>query len=99
MRLQVIESILVVLRDSCLGVREAAARALRACLFVIGERESRLRTRWYAQVFEEAQRILHKGDSNSAHGALLAMVQLLEKAPEGLQVSIGRVSHSQPQTL
>ena len=77
------ESILVAIRDPRQGVRDAAARALRACLFVIGERESRLRTWWYARVFEDALRGLQAGDSNSAHGALHAMAQLLD-ACDGL---------------
>ena len=83
-RAQVFESILVAIRDPRQGVRDAAARALRACLFVIGERESRLRTWWYARVFEDALRGLQAGDSNSAHGALLAMAQLLD-ACDGLE--------------
>eukprot|EP00966_Prymnesium_polylepis_P004975 114026-Prymnesium_polylepis.1 len=44
----------------------------------MGERESRMRTQWYARVFDDVVRGLHAGDSNSAHGALLALTQLLD---------------------
>lgn len=79
---QVFESVLVTIRDQRPAVREAAARALRACLFVIGERESRHRTHWYSLMFADALGGLRERDSNASHGALLAMAELLDTCDE-----------------
>lgn len=42
-------------------IREAAIENLRACLYLISERDSSVRTKWYLEVFEESNRRLRSG--------------------------------------
>ena len=58
-------------------IREAAIENLRACLFLISERDSSVRTKWYMEVFEESNRRLRSGQLEVLHGALLAAGELL----------------------
>ena len=39
------------------AIRECAAEALRACLELIAERESRMRLQWYQKIYDEAFRV------------------------------------------
>ncbi|KAL1495778.1 hypothetical protein AB1Y20_016640 [Prymnesium parvum] len=75
---QIFESILVAIRNPQQPVREAAARALRACLSVIRERGSRQRAQWYSRMFEEAVGGLLERDVHATHGSLLALAALLD---------------------
>ena len=75
----VCEHVLVAMRDQRPPVREAAARALRGCLAVIGERESSWRRQWYARVMAEAIGGLQPGSAaDTAHGSLLTLAELLD---------------------
>ena len=47
-------------RDARLAVREAAARALRACLRVVGQREHRLVAQWYDGVYDNAMHVIRR---------------------------------------
>ena len=47
-------------RDARLAVREAAARALRACLRVVGQREHRLVAQWYDGVYDNAMYVIRR---------------------------------------
>ena len=55
------------LRDSRLFARQAAVRALRACLVVIERRETRYRVQWYYRLYEETQNGLKRDESGGAH--------------------------------
>lgn len=57
-----IDAVWPALRDVRLYVREAAVRALRACLVVIERRETRYRVQWYYRLYEETQNGLSVGD-------------------------------------
>jgi FKBP12-rapamycin complex-associated protein len=62
--------------DGRLETREAAARAMRACLDVVGQRDIQLRVRWRALIFEEALTGL-LGAEATAHGSLCVLIELL----------------------
>ena len=53
-------------RDARLAVREAAARALRACLRVVGQREHRLVAQWYDGVYDNAMAVIRRHDAAAA---------------------------------
>ena len=67
------------LRDPDVEIRVCATNALSACLHLIMDRESRLRIRWYYNIYETAQEALRSGNSSadSVHGSILAIGQLL----------------------
>ena len=71
------------LRDAKLAVREAAVAALRACLVLVEQRETRYRVQWYYRLFEETQRGLTRVTSlETVHGSLLALGELLRHTGE-----------------
>jgi FKBP12-rapamycin complex-associated protein len=71
------------LRDSRQHVREAAVKALRACLVLVEKRETRYRVQWYYRLFEETQRGLTRVTSlETVHGSLLALGELLRHTGE-----------------
>eukprot|EP00004_Rigifila_ramosa_P027283 TRINITY_DN882_c0_g1_i1.p1 TRINITY_DN882_c0_g1~~TRINITY_DN882_c0_g1_i1.p1 ORF type:complete len:2377 (-),score=590.06 TRINITY_DN882_c0_g1_i1:39-6899(-) len=72
----------VALRDAKLVIREGAVDALKACLHLIAERESAQRLSWYRKIFEEAQRGFEKNSSDSVHGSLMAIGELLRNTGE-----------------
>ena len=53
-------------REARLAVREAAARALRACLRVVGQREHRLVAQWYDGVYDNAMAVIRRHDAAAA---------------------------------
>lgn len=66
------------LRDPRQHIREAAVDALRACLMLVEQRETRYRVQWYYRLFEETQRGLTRVTSlETVHGSLLALGELL----------------------
>ncbi|GAM16986.1 hypothetical protein SAMD00019534_001610 [Acytostelium subglobosum LB1] len=66
------------LRDSKLAIREGAVEALRACLELISERESRLRQQWYQKIYDESQKAFKQNGSPEAiHGSLITLGELL----------------------
>ncbi|KAD4584827.1 hypothetical protein E3N88_22428 [Mikania micrantha] len=78
-----VDAIGVALRDPTLAVRERAVEALRACLRVIEQRETRWRVQWYYRMFEATQDGLGKNASvHSIHGSLLAVGELLRNSGE-----------------
>ncbi|XP_024379368.1 serine/threonine-protein kinase TOR [Physcomitrium patens] len=78
-----IEAVWVALRDPKMQVREAAVKALRACLCVIEKRETRWRVQWYYRMFERTQDGLGPSASvESIHGSLLAVGELLRNTGE-----------------
>lgn len=78
-----VDAIWVALRDPSLDVRERAVEALRACLRVIEQRETRWRVQWYYRMFEATQEGLGKNAPvHSIHGSLLAVGELLRNTGE-----------------
>ena len=47
-------------RDARLAVREAATRALRACLRVVSQRERKLVAQWYECVYDNAMHVIRR---------------------------------------
>jgi FKBP12-rapamycin complex-associated protein len=79
-----VDAIWVALRDPVLPIREQAVEALRACLGVIEERETRWRVQWYYRMFEAAYDGLGENASvHSIHGSLLAVGELLRLVKMG----------------
>ncbi|KAJ3215347.1 phosphatidylinositol kinase- protein kinase tor1 [Dinochytrium kinnereticum] len=79
--LQIMDLIWVALRDSKVGIREAGAEALSACLLLIQSRESQDKKNWYKKLFDEAERGLMRSTSaESIHGSLLAIRELLSNS-------------------
>ncbi|KAI8836345.1 armadillo-type protein [Chytridium lagenaria] len=77
--LQIMDLIWVALRDSKVGIREAGADALSACLMLIQSRESQDKKNWYKKMFDEAERGLIRASSGeSIHGSLLAYKDVSE---------------------
>lgn len=61
------------LRDTKVVIREGAIEALRACLELISERESRLRQQWYQKILEEALKGFRGTNYDHIHGSLLVI--------------------------
>eukprot|EP01132_Coremiostelium_polycephalum_P005602 gene5602-6970_t len=73
-----VDSIWVALKDTKVAIREGAVEALRACLELIAERESRLRLQWYQKIYDEAQKAFKQNGSPEAiHGSLITLGELL----------------------
>ena len=71
----ILDHIWVALRDTKVNIREGAAEALRACLDILAQRESSQKP--WLQVFEEAQRGLKMNTTETIHGSLLTIRELL----------------------
>ena len=79
----VVVAIWSALRDPSLQVREAAVSALRDCLMVIEQRETRYRVQWYYSLYESCRVGLRSESSVEAmHGSLLALGELLRYTGE-----------------
>ena len=76
-----IDAVWPALRDSRLFVRQAAVRALRACLVVIERRETRYRVQWYYRLYEETQIGLSRPFSASESGGGLGGASALIASP------------------
>ncbi|EAL66546.1 protein kinase, Atypical group [Dictyostelium discoideum AX4] len=73
-----VDLIWVALKDPKVAIREGAVEALRACLELISERESRLRLQWYQKIYDEAQKSFKQnGSPESIHGSLITVSELL----------------------
>jgi phosphatidylinositol kinase/protein kinase (PI-3 family) len=72
------EYVVVVLSDKDKIIRQSATKALRACLQLIFDRDSRWRLKWYYKVYDMAQQGFSSGSADSLHGALLVTKELLE---------------------
>eukprot|EP00897_Mesotaenium_endlicherianum_P005918 jgi/Mesen1/5354/ME000267S04502 len=89
-----IDAIWFPLRDQKLVVRERAVDALRACLCVIEERETRWRVQWYFRMFEETQKGLARNASvECIHGSLLAVGELLRNTREFMMARFTEVAN------
>ncbi|KAK2968905.1 hypothetical protein RJ640_018597, partial [Escallonia rubra] len=78
-----VDAIWFALRDPTLAVRERAVEALRACLRVIEERDTRWRIQWYYRMSEATLEGLGRNASvHSIHGSLLAVGELLRNTRE-----------------
>jgi len=82
-----LSSIWTAVYDSKRIVREASVSAVRACLEVIEQRETRHRVPWYYQLYAETRRGLglqsKRGSSTeSIHGSLLVIGELLRHTGE-----------------
>lgn len=75
---QFLDNIWVALRDPKVGIREGAAEAVRACLQIIYQRETTVRTQWYQKLYDEAQKGYKIGTAESIHGSLLTTRELLQ---------------------
>ena len=76
------EHVAVVLTDKDKLIRESATKALRACLRLIGDRDSRWRVKWYYKLYEVVQTGLSLGSSDNLHGCFLATKELLENTDD-----------------
>ena len=72
-----VDHIWVTLRDPKLQIREAAIDALRHCLLLISKRALRLKIQRYDKIFQEIQQSFKSNNSDSIHGALLAIGEVL----------------------
>lgn len=73
---QIFEAIWVVLRDQKVTIREASAEALNACLILILQRDSSLRTHWYKKLLDESYKGFKIGTVESIHGSLLTFGEM-----------------------
>ncbi|KAG2481849.1 hypothetical protein HYH03_019185, partial [Edaphochlamys debaryana] len=79
-----IDAVWFPLRDPKQHIREAAVRALKACLCLVEKRETRYRVQWYYKLFEQTMRGMKRDhrtgalpSAESIHGSLLALAELL----------------------
>ncbi|GIL87381.1 hypothetical protein Vretimale_1690 [Volvox reticuliferus] len=84
-----IDAIWFPLRDPKQQLREAAVRALKACLCLVEKRETRYRVQWYYKLFEQTMRGMKRDhrtgtmpSAESIHGSLLALAELLQHTGE-----------------
>ena len=82
---RVIEYLFAAVHDGRIETREAAVRAMRACLGVVGQRDRQLRVTWCAIVFDEALAGLNSsGSEHAAHGSLCVLIELLAVCRDAL---------------
>ncbi|ORX52573.1 phosphatidylinositol kinase Tor2 [Piromyces finnis] len=74
---KILNLIWVVLKDPKVVIREGAADALSVCLVLIQQRDGNSNNSWYSKILEEAQRGLKFGSSDTIHGCLLVIRELL----------------------
>jgi hypothetical protein len=88
---QFVELIWSVLRDPKLDVRMAAVAALRACLILVEQRETRYRVQWWYNLFEQTMRgvvvcswmrAAEKVLEANVHASLLTLGELLQHSGE-----------------
>ncbi|EFJ44271.1 target of rapamycin, growth-regulatory PI3K-like protein kinase [Volvox carteri f. nagariensis] len=84
-----IDAVWFPLRDPKQHIREAAVRALKACLCLVEKRETRYRVQWYYKLFEQTMRGMKRDhrtgsmpSAESIHGSLLALAELLQHTGE-----------------
>ncbi|GLC61314.1 hypothetical protein PLESTB_001742500 [Pleodorina starrii] len=84
-----IDAVWFPLRDPKQHIREAAVRALKACLCLVEKRETRYRVQWYYKLFEQTMRGMKRDhrtgimpSTESIHGSLLALAELLQHTGE-----------------
>ena len=78
-----VSSIWSALRDPSLMVREMAVGALRECLVVTEQRETRYRVQWYYELYEACRAGLkQKSKVEEMHGSLLVFGELLRRTGE-----------------
>ncbi|ORY05502.1 FAT-domain-containing protein [Neocallimastix californiae] len=74
---QILNLIWVVLKDPKVVIREGAANALSVCLVLIQQRENNKNNELYKSILDEAQKGLKFGSSDTVHGCLLVIRELL----------------------
>lgn len=74
---QILDLIWVALRDIKTLIREAGADALKACFVLAQVRDNNLRRQWFKKIYDEAQKGLKLNNSDSIHGSLLALRELI----------------------
>ncbi|KAG4088925.1 FAT-domain-containing protein [Neocallimastix lanati (nom. inval.)] len=74
---QILNLIWVVLKDPKVVIREGAADALSVCLVLIQQRENNINNELYKSILDEAQKGLKFGSSDTVHGCLLVIRELL----------------------
>ena len=67
-------------RDSKVLVREGASDALNACLELVNQRDNQLKRQWFRKIFDEVTRGFKTNSSDSIHGSLLTLRELLRHA-------------------
>ncbi|KAL7686574.1 putative serine/threonine-protein kinase ATM [Plasmopara halstedii] len=63
--------------DSKLVVRVSASESLQSCFMLIQQRESNRKASWYNRALDEAESAFKRSSSDSTHGALLILNELL----------------------
>ncbi|KAH0559920.1 hypothetical protein GP486_003558 [Trichoglossum hirsutum] len=76
---QIFELIWVALRDPKVLIRESAAEAVSTCFEIIALRDSTLRNQWFSRIYDEVLHGLKLNTTESIHGSLLTMKELLQK--------------------
>ena len=76
---QIFELIWVALRDPKVLIRESAAEAVSTCFEIIALRDATLRGQWFSRIYEEVLHGLKLNTTESIHGSLLTMKELLQK--------------------
>jgi FKBP12-rapamycin complex-associated protein len=74
---RIFDLIWIPLKDSKTGIREGAAEALSACLYLVGQRESSSRKQWYRKIYDEIFKGCKSSSPEINHGSLLALKELL----------------------
>ncbi|CAO1620752.1 unnamed protein product [Jaminaea pallidilutea] len=87
---RVLERIWVALRDSRVIVREGAAEALGACLQIIAQREKQMGTQLCEAIYEEAERGLKGTTTDSIHGSIMAVQELLQHSKNFMRARFHR---------
>ncbi|KAJ3227345.1 phosphatidylinositol kinase- protein kinase tor1 [Clydaea vesicula] len=89
---QILDLIWIPLKDIKPFIREAAADALCACLGLINLKDSNMRKIWHRKIYEEISRSFKSSNSDTIHGALLALKQLLTLSNQVVDVRYSEIS-------
>jgi serine/threonine-protein kinase mTOR len=76
---QILEVIWIALRDQKIMIRESAAEAVSACVEIMSARDTEVRSKWLGRLYDEAFKGAQSSSSETIHGSLLALKELLLK--------------------
>ncbi|KAF2748222.1 hypothetical protein M011DRAFT_467267 [Sporormia fimetaria CBS 119925] len=77
---QIFDVIWVAIRDPLCMIREGAAQAISACFDIISPRDSGMRQLYFGRVYDEISKGFTQNCTESIHGSLLTMKELLDKS-------------------
>lgn len=76
---QILEVIWVALRDPKVLIREYTAEAISQLISIMQERDQSFRDKWFIRIYREADSGFELGTTDTIHGSLLALKELLLK--------------------